>query len=50
MEMIEARNLTAHTYDEALADDVLESIVHKFFPAFESLTAKFTSLHEQEHE
>jgi nucleotidyltransferase substrate binding protein (TIGR01987 family) len=50
MEMIKARNLTSHTYDEALADEVLDSITDKFFPAFKSLTEKFTSLHEQEHE
>lgn len=50
MDMIKARNLTSHTYDEALADEVLESITRIFFPAFEGLTKKFTFLLEQEHE
>ena len=32
MEMIKTRNLTSHTYDESLADEVFASIIHTFYP------------------
>jgi len=37
MEMLEARNITAHTYDEKTADDILEKIVTKYFPVLLAL-------------
>lgn len=37
MELIEARNLTAHAYDEAKADAVLASIRERFLPLLKNL-------------
>ena len=50
MEMIKARNLTSHSYDEAVAEDVVHSVVHDFFPAFARFTGKFTELHDRDDE
>jgi nucleotidyltransferase substrate binding protein (TIGR01987 family) len=47
MELIEARNLTAHAYDEAKADAVLESIREKFLPLLKNLQENLgTRLHD----
>lgn len=43
MKMIEARNLTSHTYDPKTAEGVAQDIVKRFFPAFESLAKKFSA-------
>jgi nucleotidyltransferase substrate binding protein (TIGR01987 family) len=50
MEMIKTRNLTSHTYDESLAEEVFTAIVEKFYPAFKSLADTFSSLHDGEKE
>ena len=50
MDMVKARNLTSHSYDEAIADEVLESIITKFFPAFVRFNEKFTTLEDREQE
>lgn len=50
MEMIKARNLTSHSYDESLADEVLEWIIKKFYHAFALLAEKFTAFVDLEHE
>ncbi|MBF0185189.1 MAG: nucleotidyltransferase substrate binding protein [Magnetococcales bacterium] len=34
MEMIKARNLTSHTYNETVAEEIAQAICHRFFPAF----------------
>jgi len=47
MEMIQARNLTSHTYDHTLAKAVVNQIIEDFHPAFQELTAKFSRLYEQ---
>jgi nucleotidyltransferase substrate binding protein (TIGR01987 family) len=44
MKMIEARNLTSHTYDPQVAQGVVADILERFFPAFESMAKKFASL------
>lgn len=48
MKMIEARNKTSHTYDPDVAREVVEDVLERFFPAFESMAKKFTALHDQE--
>lgn len=48
--MITARNLTSHTYYEALADDLFRQIIESFYPAFESFTNAFTKLYKQGEE
>ncbi len=50
MDMITARNLTSHTYDEALADDIFRQIIESFYPVFESFTNAFTKLYKQGEE
>ena len=47
MESIEDRNLTSHNYDEEVAEEVYEAIVHKYYPLFvrfeqPNLKAEFT--------
>lgn len=44
MEMIQARNLTSHTYDEEMAEKLIGEIIHRYYPAFEKLMEKFESL------
>lgn len=44
MKMIMDRNRTVHTYDEAIAQSVIENILNSYFPSFEALAKKFTAL------
>ncbi len=46
MKMIEARNLTSHTYNPEVAQAVADDILQNFYPAFESLVITFTSRRE----
>jgi nucleotidyltransferase substrate binding protein (TIGR01987 family) len=50
MAMIEARNLSSHTYNEDVAAKVVEDILTRFYPAFEQMALKFTALSEKENE
>lgn len=47
MEMIKARNLSSHTYNQDIAEEVVTDILSRFFPAFEQLTATFSVLAEK---
>jgi nucleotidyltransferase substrate binding protein (TIGR01987 family) len=47
MEMIKARNLSSHTYNPETAEEIVENIITRFYPAFELMARKFTSLAEQ---
>jgi len=47
MEMIKARNLSSHTYNPETAEELVEGILARFYPAFEQLARKFSSLAEQ---
>lgn len=47
MEMIKSRNLSSHTYNPATAEEIIEDILTRYYPAFEQLANKFTSLAEQ---
>jgi nucleotidyltransferase substrate binding protein (TIGR01987 family) len=47
MKMIEARNLTSHTYDPKVAQAVVDDILERFYPAFEAMAQKFTALNNQ---
>ncbi len=44
MEMLESRNITAHSYDEKTADDILEKIVTKYYPALTALERKMNEI------
>ena len=48
MEMIKSRNLTYHTYDEEIADDVYFQIVNEFYPVFLEFTDQFSRLAKKE--
>lgn len=47
MEMIKARNLSSHTYNPETAEEIVENILKRFYPAFELMARRFTSLAEQ---
>ncbi len=47
MDMIKARNLTSHTYDPDIAEQIVTDVQEKFFPAFDTMAIKFTKLYEQ---
>ena len=44
MEMIDARNRTSHVYDEEMATDVVDEIIHTYFPLFEELQEKMNGI------
>lgn len=44
MEMIQSRNLTSHTYEESIAEEIYEKIVLKYYPCFVLLKDKLSSL------
>jgi nucleotidyltransferase substrate binding protein (TIGR01987 family) len=50
MAMIEARNLSSHTYNEHVAAKVVGDILTRFYPAFEQMAVKFTALSDKENE
>jgi nucleotidyltransferase substrate binding protein (TIGR01987 family) len=50
MGMIRDRNLTSHTYDPAVARDVVNDVLERFYPAFKALAEKFTALCEQDED
>lgn len=40
MEMIQSRNISSHTYDERIADKLVQAIIKQYFPLFVSLQAE----------
>ena len=48
MDMIQSRNLTSHTYDEATAAQIATAIRSDYFPEFEKLHSKLSTLEEEE--
>jgi nucleotidyltransferase substrate binding protein (TIGR01987 family) len=48
MDMIENRNLSAHTYNEALASQIISAILSVYFTEFESLKIKLDKLKQKE--
>lgn len=47
MKMIEARNLSSHTYNLDTAQEIADDIIGRFYPAFEEMAETFTRLSEQ---
>jgi nucleotidyltransferase substrate binding protein (TIGR01987 family) len=47
MAMIKSRNLSSHTYNQDIAEEVVTSILVRFYPAFEQMTTTFSTLVEQ---
>ena len=48
MGMISSRNLTSHTYDEAIAAQIAADIRNAYFPEFEALFAKLDEFRREE--
>ena len=44
LEMVEDRNKTSHLYDEKMAADVIDEIIHTYHPLFNELLKKMTQL------
>ena len=44
MDMIKARNMTSHTYNTELAQEIATDILQRFHPAFETMAATFGTL------
>lgn len=44
MEMIQSRNLTSHTYNEEIADLIVQRILTRYHPLFLALDARLASL------
>ena len=44
MEMIKSRNQTTHTYNPAIAEDIVNKTLSLYFPLFETLKTKMESL------
>jgi uncharacterized protein YutE (UPF0331/DUF86 family) len=42
MEMIGSRNLTSHTYNQAVADEIVARIMGSYFELFEVFLARMT--------
>ena len=47
MKMIEARNLSLHTYNLETAQEIADDIIGRFYPAFEEMAETLTRLSEQ---
>ena len=48
MKMIANRNLTSHTYNEEVSEEIYQNIVTTFYPLFEGFKAKMQQLTEKE--
>lgn len=48
MAMITSRNETSHTYDEERVNAIVESVIHRYFDAFEQLLKKLETLQNEE--
>lgn len=44
MDMIKSRNETSHNYDVSMADDVVDSIINRFYPLLAEFYQKMNSL------
>ena len=47
MEMIKSRNQSTHTYNEEVADELQNRIIHNYYNLFFSFKSKMQSLHDQ---
>ena len=48
MDMIKARNLTSHTYQTKIAEDIVKQILSRFHPAFVAMESRFAQLEKKE--
>ncbi|MHB8791535.1 MAG: nucleotidyltransferase substrate binding protein [Desulfobulbaceae bacterium] len=47
MDMIKARNLTSHTYNTDIAEEIANNILTRFYAAFVEMEQRFSRLHDQ---
>lgn len=47
MEMLQSRNLTSHTYNQLVADEIAERILDAYFRLFEVFLTRMTSLAQE---
>ncbi len=50
MDMLDSRNATTHTYDEAVANKIAQDILKSYVAEFEKLRDTFNALEEKEQE
>ena len=48
MDMIKARNLTSHTYQNKIAEDIVKDILGQFHPALVAMERRFMELKKKE--
>ena len=48
MDMIRGRNQTSHTYNRAVADDIVQRILQTYHPLFLDFLAKMRILHTEQ--
>ena len=48
MDMIKSRNLTSHTYNEAVASNIVSAILETYFAEFEALKIRLNELERKE--
>jgi nucleotidyltransferase substrate binding protein (TIGR01987 family) len=48
MDMVEARNLTSHTYQTEVAKNIVNDILSRFHPAFVAMETRFAQLGKKE--
>jgi nucleotidyltransferase substrate binding protein (TIGR01987 family) len=48
LDMIKSRNLTSHTYNEAVTQQIVDAIVHQYFAELCELNTKMNQLAEKE--
>ena len=44
MEMVKSRNQTSHTYNKAVASEIVEKLTRDYFPEFQAFMKKMTEL------
>ena len=47
MDMLQSRNLTSHTYNEEVAEEICRAVVGTDYPLFRKLEKKLDSLHSR---
>lgn len=48
MAMITSRNLSSHTYNQEIADEIVDNVLTRFYPAFERMAHTFAALAEKD--
>lgn len=48
MDMIKARNLTSHTYNQEVAENIEQDTLTRFYPAFVAMAERFSMLVRQQ--